>query len=91
MDAHATAQLPVEEESPALSVRVPGEREEPFAERDFRKEGPEPGVRLPGEAEEPSLEEGLDEECSEISPPDTPSTDSGTASAGGTPSSIPVK
>ena len=70
MDAHVTAQLPVEDESPAPSVRIPRGTAELFTERGFRKEGPEPGVRLPGEAEEPSLREGL-EECSEISAPDT--------------------
>jgi hypothetical protein len=70
MDAHVTAHLPVEEESPAPSVRVPAETAEPFAERGFRKEGPEPGVRLPGEVEEPSLGESF-EECSGISMPTT--------------------
>ena len=70
MDAHVTAHLPVEEESPAPSVPVPAETAEPLTERDFPKEGPDPRVRLPGEAEEPSLGEGL-EECSGISAPST--------------------
>jgi hypothetical protein len=59
MDAHATALLPIEEESRAASVHLPGETEEPFAEKVFREENPEPGARLPGDAEELSLAERL--------------------------------
>ena len=54
MDAHITAHLPVEEESPAPSARVAGETDAPFLEGGFREENPKPGVRLPEEAEEPS-------------------------------------
>jgi len=70
MDAQVTAQLPVEEDSAALSVRVPAETAEAFPEKDFRNEGPELGVRLPGEVEQSSLEEAF-EESAGISTPNT--------------------
>jgi hypothetical protein len=63
MDAHVTAYLPVEEESPAASARVAGKTHAPFLEGGLREGNPEPGVRLPGEAEEPPLGEDFGE-CS---------------------------
>ena len=69
MDAHITAHLPVEEESPAPSARVAGATDAPFLEGGFREENPV-GVRLPEEAEEPPLGEALGE-CSGAMAPNT--------------------
>ena len=68
MDAHVTAQLPVEEESPAASTRVAGKTDAPFLEGGFREGNPEPGVRLPGEAEEPPLGEDFGECSGAVAP-----------------------
>src|SRR5260370_14934297 len=61
MDAHVTAHPPVEEESPAPIVRLPGETEERFLEGCVREESPERGARLAREVQEPPLGEGFGE------------------------------
>jgi hypothetical protein len=68
MDAHVTAYLPVEEESPAASARVAGKTDAPFLEGGFREGNPEPGVRLPGEAEEPPLGEDFGDCSGAVAP-----------------------
>ena len=61
MDAHVTAHLPDEEQSPAPSVRHPGVADELRVEEGLREERTSAPARVPGEAAEPRLGEDFGE------------------------------
>jgi len=65
MDAHSTALLPIEEESPAPIERAPGEKKERITGKVVREKDPEL-AELPGESGEPSVDEGF------VEPSETP-------------------